>query len=243
MDVYLKELIIYSVSIIIIAWIGGLIPFYFKHKMHLIHLFISFGAGVLLGASFLHMIPDSIKFIGPHVGIAALFGFLTLYLLEKFVMTHPCPAEHCEYHKIGLSAFIGLSLHSLITGLALGAGIMVPNLGIIVFIAILFHKLPASLSLTSLFIKENYSTKKLFSYLTAFSVMVPLGAFITYFMFEGTASHRTIGYLIAFSAGTFLHVAADDLLPEVHHQASDRITRLFVFLLGLVIIWGVRFME
>ena len=243
MNSYLKDLIIYSLSIIIIAWIGGLIPFYLKHKQRMIHLFISLGAGVLLGASFLHMIPDAIKYIGPQVGIAALLGFLTLYLLEKFIMTHPCPAEHCEYHKIGLSAFIGLSLHSLITGLALGAGIMVPRLGIIVFIAILFHKLPASLSLTSLFIKENYSNKKLFTYLTAFSVMVPLGAFITYFVFEGTASHTTIGYLIAFSAGTFLHVAADDLLPEVHHHATDRITRLIVFLLGLVIIWGVKFLE
>ena len=243
MNAYLLQLIVYSIIIIIIAWLGGLIPFYFRENSRLIHLFISLGAGVLLGASFLHMIPDAVKYIGAQVGMGTLLGFLALYLLEKFVMTHPCPAEHCEYHKLGLTAFIGLSLHSLITGLALGAGIMVPRLGLIVFLAVLFHKLPASLSLTSLFIKEHYSNKKLFSYLTAFSLMVPLGAFITYFFFKGTASHQTIGFLIAFSAGTFLHVAADDLLPEVHHHAVDRIPRLFTFLLGLLVIWGVKFLE
>ncbi len=243
MNTYLIQLIIYSVSIIIIAWIGGLIPFYFRHNKRMIHLFISFGAGVLLGAAFLHMIPDSVEYIGPKVGFSALLGFLLLYILEKFVMTHPCPAEHCEYHRVGLTAFIGLSLHSLITGLALGAGIMVPHLGLIVFIAILFHKLPASLSLTSLFIKENYSAKKIFSYLTGFSVMVPIGAFTTFFFFDLSGDHQTIGYLIAFSAGTFLHVAADDLLPEVHHQSSDRVLRLFTFLLGLIIIGGVKFLE
>ncbi len=243
MNSYLLQLLVYSAIIIFIAWLGGLIPFYFRENLRLIHLFISLGAGVLLGAAFLHMIPDAVEYIGPKVGLGTLLGFLSLYLLEKFIMTHPCPAEHCEYHKLGLTAFIGLSLHSLITGLALGAGIMVPRLGLIVFLAVLFHKLPASLSLTSLFIKEHYSNKKLFSYLTAFSLMVPLGAFITYFFFKETASHQTIGYLIAFSAGTFLHVAADDLLPEVHLHGTDRIARLITFLAGLVIIWGVKFLE
>ncbi len=237
------QLIIYSLSIIFVAWVGGLIPLYFKHNLKMIHLFISLGAGVLLGAAFLHMLPDAAEQIGPQMGLPALVGFLTLFILEKFIMTHPCPAEHCEYHHVGLSAFIGLSLHSLITGLALGAGLMVPRLGFIVFLAVILHKLPASLSLTSLFIKEHYSTKKLFAYLTAFSLMVPIGAVITYLFLKESTNHQTIGYLVAFSAGTFLHVAADDLLPEVHHVSQDRMLRLVIFLLGLGIIWAVRFME
>ncbi len=243
MNGYDIQIIIYSLSIIAIAWTGGLIPFYLRHKTRIIHYFISFGAGVLLGASFLHMIPDATHYIGAKVGLPALLGFLLLYILEKFIMTHPCPAEHCEYHKVGLTAFIGLSLHSLITGLALGAGIMVPRLGFIVFLAVLFHKLPASLSLTSLFIKEHYSTKKLFIYLSSFSIMVPLGTVITYLFLRGNTNYQTIGYLIAFSAGTFLHVAADDLLPEVHQLSKDRFNRLLAFLLGLVIIWSVTLID
>ncbi len=229
------ELIIYSLSIVLTAWVGGVIPLFFKKNNRILHWFISLGAGVLLGAAFLHMIPEAAELIGPRLGIYVLSGFLLLFLLEKFIMTHPCPSEHCEYHRVGVSAFLGLSLHSLVTGIALGTGILVPKLGLVVFLAIILHKLPASLSLTSLFIKEGYSNKKLFVYLSAFSLMVPVGAFITLLFLQKT-SVQTIGALTAFSAGTFLHVASDDLLPEVHQHSHDRYSRLAYFALGLIVI-------
>jgi len=236
------ELIVYSSSIVLTAWIGGIIPLFFKENQRILHWFISLGAGVLLGASFLHMIPEAAEMIGSELGIFVLAGFLLLFILEKFIMTHPCPSEHCEYHHVGLAAFWGLSLHSLVTGIALGTGIMVPKLGLVVFLAIILHKLPASLSLTSLFLKEHYSNKKLFVYLTAFSLMVPLGALITYLFLQQT-SVRAIGALTAFSAGTFLHVASDDLLPEVHQHSHDRYSRLISFFIGLLSIWLVTFLE
>ncbi len=231
-----QALVWYSLLVIAVAWIGGVIPLYFKENRKVLHLFISFGAGILLGAAFLHMIPDAAAYIGADLGIPILLGFLTLYLLEKFIMTHPCPADSCEYHTVGLSAFLGLSLHSFITGLALGAGILVPKLGFIVFLAVLLHKLPASLSLASLLVKEKYTNLKVILTILLFSVMVPLGAAITYFLAAHTST-EVIGFLIAFSAGTFLHVAADDLLPEIHHDGQDRIIRLFAFFVGLFIMW------
>ncbi len=233
---------IYSLSIVAVAWLGGLIPLYFKRNSRVLHWFISLGAGVLLGAAFLHMLPEAAEYIDKRLGVPALLGFLMLFLLEKFIMTHPCPSDQCDYHQVGLSAFIGLSLHSLVTGIALGAGILMPRLGLVVFLAIILHKLPASLSLSSLFLKENYSRLKLFSYLTAFSLMVPLGAVGTFAFFKNT-SPEVIGYLVAFSAGTFLHVAADDLLPEVHQHSHNRFSRLVFFLLGVVVIWAVTFLE
>ncbi len=236
------ELILYSISIVVTAWLGGLIPLIYRNNHRVLHWFISLGAGVLLGAAFLHMIPEAAEMIGRQMGIFVLAGFLMLFMLEKFIMTHPCPSEHCEYHQVGLSAFIGLSLHSLVTGIALGTGVMVPQLGLVVFLAIILHKLPASLSLTSLFLKENYSTGKLFLYLTAFSLMVPLGALITFLFLQNTTV-KAIGGLTAFSAGTFLHVAADDLLPEVHQHSHDKYSRLIAFAVGLITMWLVTVLE
>jgi len=238
----MSSLIIYSMCIIVVAWIGGAIPLFFRKKLLVIQLFIGFGAGVLLGAALLHMIPDAAEYIGPSLGVPILLGFLTLYLFEKFLMTHPCPAEGCEYHKVGLSAFIGLSFHSFVTGLALGSGILIPHLGFVVFLAVLLHKLPASLSLSSLLVKEKYTNKFITLIILLFSFMVPLGAFITFLLLKNT-NHVTIGYLIAFSAGTFLHVAADDLIPEVHRHFKFRQVRLLVFLLGIFVIWIVKILE
>jgi len=238
----LYTLIWYSIMIVAVAWAGGIIPIYYRENKFVIHLFISFGAGILLGAAFLHMIPESAKSIGHDLGLPLLAGFLVLYIAEKFVMTHPCPAENCEQHTVGISAFIGLSLHSLITGLALGSGILVPKLGLIVFLAIVLHKLPASLSLASLLVKDKYSTTKIAWIIFIFSIMVPIGAFLTYFFAQNT-SETVVGMLVAFSGGTFLHVASDDLLPEVHQHGDDRKLRLIAFIVGLLVIWSVTFLE
>ncbi len=242
MDAHLSALLIYVVIIMLTAWAGGAIPIFLRWRPLVIHLFISLGAGILLGAAFLHMIPDAAEYIGPKLGLPALLGFLTLYVMEKFIMTHPCPADHCEFHHVGFSAFVGLSLHSLITGMALGAGVMVPKLGLIVFLAILLHKLPASLSLSSILIKEKYRNTSIARIIFIFSMMIPIGALLTYF-FALHTTKTTIGYLIAFSSGTFLHVAADDLLPEVHSHFQYRKESLATFFLGLFIIWAVTLLE
>ncbi len=242
MSAPLTQLIGYSFLILLSAWLGGIFPLFFRNRSVLIHLFISFGAGILLGAALLHMIPDAAEYLGPKIGLPLLAGFLLLYVLEKFIMTHPCPSEHCEYHTVGVTAFIGLSVHSLVTGIALGSGVTVPHLGLIVFLAILLHKFPASMSLASLLIKEHYSNKTITLFILSFSLMVPLGALVTYFFIEH-ASPQTIGYLVAFSAGTFLHVAADDLLPEVHQHTKFRNTQLSAFLVGLLVIWSVTLLD
>ncbi len=242
MDTHLTTLLIYLGIIMLAAWAGGAIPLFFRWRSLVIHLFISFGAGILLGAAFLHMIPDSSEYIGSKLGVPALLGFLLLYILEKFIMIHPCPADHCEYHHVGLAAFFGLSLHSLITGMSLGAGIMVPRLGLVVFLAVLLHKLPASLSLSSILVKENYRTNSIVLIILIFSLMIPVGALGTFF-FAAHTSTTIIGYLIAFSSGTFLHVAADDLLPEVHSHFKYRKESLLTFLTGLTIMWLVTVLE
>ncbi len=242
MNAHLVTLLIYLVIIMLTAWLGGAIPLFFRWRSLVIHLFISFGAGILLGAAFLHMLPDAAQYIGPQLGLPALLGFLTLYVMEKFVMTHPCPADHCEYHHVGMAAFVGLSLHSLITGMSLGAGIMVPKLGLVVFLAVLLHKLPASLSLSSILVKENYKTKTIALIILIFSLMIPLGALGTY-VFALHSAKKVIGILIAFSSGTFLHVAADDLLPEVHSHFKHRKESLLTFFVGLIVIWSVTLFE
>ena len=236
------ELILYSAVVVLAAWLGGGLPLLLRGRPVAIGFFISFGAGVLLGAALLHMLPDAAGAIGPALGAPTLLGFLTLYIFEKFLLTHPCPSPTCDYHRVGLSAFVGLSLHSLITGLALGAGVLVPHLGGVIFLAILLHKFPASLSLSSLLIREHYRTRTVVLIVLVFSVTVPLGAVLTY-LFAAGVGNRELGYLIAFSAGTFLHVAADDLIPEVHHALHHRNLRLVLFLLGIALMWALRLTE
>ncbi|HHL72578.1 MAG TPA: transporter, Zip family protein [Bacteroidetes bacterium] len=228
---------LYLVLIILITLAGGGIPLIRSWRRTTVRLFVSFGAGVLLGAAFLRMIPEAAGMIGPGIGVPLLSGFLFLFVIEKFIMVHACEAADCHYHTMGGAALVGLYLHSLIDGVALGAGIVMPEIGLFVFLAVLLHKFPASFSLTSILLHENMQRRTIVLIIAGFALTVPIGSLITIFLFHGV-SQPVLGWLIAFSAGTFLHVAADDLLPEVHSEHDGRFQTLFTFLLGLGLMWA-----
>ncbi|MDZ7372376.1 MAG: ZIP family metal transporter [candidate division KSB1 bacterium] len=223
---------VYIGAIFGIAVGGGFIPMLWQRNQYGLRLSVSFGAGVLLGAAFLHMLPEAAELTGSSVGVGILAGFLLMYVTEKFVMTHPCDAEHCDYHRVGWAAFGGLTLHSLVDGVALGSGALVPAIGPSVALAILFHKLPASVALSSVLLRSGFSRLKTQLAVTAFGAGVPIGAILTRWALAGLPP-SALGALVAFSAGTFIHIATDDLMPEIHRVQEGRFVNLLAFAAGL----------
>jgi zinc transporter ZupT len=57
---------------------------------------------------------------------------------------------------------------------------------------------------------------------------VAIGAYLL----EGTNYAPLSGFLLGLSAGTFLYIAACDLLPQLHRTGDDKWPRLALFLLG-----------
>ncbi|KAG9019895.1 Vacuolar ATP synthase subunit B [Tulasnella sp. 427] len=130
---------------------------------------------------------------------------------------------------------LGLVIHSLADGVALGAanaltstpvsagngtaeegapagsvGDKAGGLSVIVFLAIAIHKAPTALALTSTLISQ-LSTRRIRQHLVAFSISSPLSALFTYFAltYFGGADHVEgwTGTVLLFSGGTFLYVA------------------------------------
>jgi zinc and cadmium transporter len=216
---------------------GGILPVFRHWDEDKLPLFLSLSAGLMLGSSFMHLMPNSFELVGPSTGVYVLFGLLFLYLFEKFITVHICEADHCEVHKLGISAFIGLFLHALTDGVALGAGLLVPRLGFIVFIAIFAHKAMEAFSLSSILIHGQKSRTQIFLANGALLLAIPLGAALA-FLFAGTQNNeRATGIALAFSAGTFLHVALSDLLPEVHRHSKLKNSAMAFFILGLLLMF------
>ena len=179
-----------------------------------------------------HLLPEAYALIGRQAHIAALAGFIFLYTFEKFVTVHICEALDCEVHTIGVAAIVGLSIHALTDGIALGSGLLVPSLGFVVFLTIFFHKLPEAFALTSILLHENYRPQKILLMNCLLILMVPLGALLVY-AFTTHGESKMTGLALAFSAGTFLHISLSDLLPEVHKYATRKTPIFLSFLLGL----------
>lgn len=135
-----------------------------------------------------------------------------------------------------LATTTGLVIHAAADGIAMGASATTSDmkLGIIIFVAIMFHKAPAAFGLTSLLLRQGLSKRAARGHLIAFSMAAPIGALGTYILIsilgggnmEGEAGQWWTGMLLLFSGGTFLYVAMhamqeDPTSPQGHEHPSS----------------------
>ncbi len=128
----------------------------------------------------------------------------------------------CDVHTLGLAAWLGMSAHTLVDGFALGAASVTPELGLLVFLAILAHKVPNAFSLSAILLSEGYSRGRAVAMNAAFALMVPAGAGIYVLLRELVHVERFTAIALAASAGTFLHLALSDILPDLHRRGASR---------------------
>ncbi|HUO84659.1 MAG TPA: ZIP family metal transporter, partial [Thermoanaerobaculia bacterium] len=141
-----------SLVIVCVGFLAGLVPFLVQWTHTTAHRWIAFGAGVILGAAFVHMIPEAYRMAGPSSLPMVLAGFVALYAVEQVSLKHPHDEERGKFHELGLLTFFGLALHDLIDGIALGSGHHIPRVTPAIFAALLLHKIPTMFSLSLLMI-------------------------------------------------------------------------------------------
>lgn len=232
----MTDLILYSSMVFLLALAGAAIPFLVRKgkKDKRFRFFVSFGAGVLIGAAFLHMVPHAAEMSGESVGLWILAGFLFLYLLETFTFSHSCEEHNCNYHTIGHVAAIGLAVHNFVNGVALGSASHVPTVGLWVFLATAAHKMPEFFSLSTILLGGKRSRWAVWGTVSAVALTLLVGALLSGWVLAGEG-HRFLGPALGFSAGTFIHLATADLVPEVHHLRQSRWAHLAAFLGGIAI--------
>ena len=217
-----------------ITMIGGWIPTIKLWSQEAFRLVISFCAGILLGAVFFHILPEISTVLGRQLGYSVMFGFLLIFVLEKFIMVHPCEEGECDYHKIGIAAYVGIGFHSILDGIAIGAGTMM-NLSFIIILAVTLHKFPAALALSSLLVKgKEYTKKKILVSMFIFALATPIGALVSIFVFQGFDSY-IVATALGISAGTFLFISIGDLLPTVYEEHEKGYKNLVSLCLGTLV--------
>lgn len=232
---------VYSVVIVIGALMGALVPLFTDAKNWVI-VFLAFAAGVMFGAAFFDMLPEAFRTGGYVVFSCVPLGFALLFVLERYVLAHACeePPEFPTHNHgpMGLTAFLGLSAHTLFDGLALGSS-AAAKIGLTAFTAIVAHKIPASLSLASILRSEGRSRTQVLAWVTVFGLMVPVGALLYFGIARLTSYGDFAPAALSFSAGTFLYIAVSDLLPHVNrHKHQGRAGHVAAFLFGLAVMFG-----
>ncbi len=232
----------YMGAVIAAALVGGALPLLRRWRDEWLHVFVAFGAGVFLGAIFLHLLPDVFRAGPPAMaGVLVLAGFLVVLVFERVLVlrhTHDCPDGCSHQHRLlGISSLVGLSVHSFTAGFGLGVTVLVPALGSVIFLAVVMHKAAAAFSLVTMFRLGNLSNRTAALLLGLFSLMTPAGAVAA---LPIITRGRSIDLVVplALAAGTFLYVATMDILPEAFHEDRGRLRPFVAMLLGL----GVMFL-
>ncbi len=201
-------------------------------------------------------------------------GFIAMFLIERFFCFHhhDAPADNppteaadataqgCSHgdpphsdhvHDITWSgAAVGLTLHSLLAGVALAASVAHgshggdwPGLG--VFLVIFLHKPFDAMTIGTLMARSGWSLSARSVVNALFSLAIPAGAALFYlgFSLEGGELMAGLPQVLAFSAGVFLCIAGSDLLPELQFHHHDRWKLSMALLAGIAIAYVAGRME
>jgi zinc transporter ZupT len=184
--------------------------------------FVAAGAGFMLAAAFVRMLPEAAHV--EHAFLFVLLGYFAVHLFEHTVAPHFHFGEEVHHEALlrpsaGYLAVLGLGVHTLFDGVAIAAGFMItPSLGILLFFAVLVHKLPEGFTVASIMLASGHSRGHALGAAALLGALTIVGALATALIAE-----RHVGYALALSAGVTLYVAASDLNPEVNREGGPKL--------------------
>jgi len=202
---------------------------------------VGFAAGALIGGAFLHLLPETVeRSTNMDVFLALSIGFLLFFLLEKLIWRH-CHKGKCEIHPFVYVNLIGDGVHNFIDGIVIAASFLSSvELGIATSLAVAFHEIPQEIGDFGVLVYGGFEKSKalILNFITALTAVV--GGIVGYYLSSNIAGATV--YILPFTAGGFIYIAASDLIPELHKEATPRnsLASFAFFLLGFMFMLFVK---
>src|SRR6478672_3534380 len=214
---------------------------------------VALGAGFMLAAIFIEIVPESFSIwtagIEGKSAAEAVVGAMTLllggYLLIQLFEHTLAPHFHfgAETHpesfmkpSAAYTAVGGLWIHTFFDGVSIASAFLVDfKVGLLVFIAILLHKMPEGFTVASIMLASGRSTQKALIATAAIGAATLAGVVGVALLDERMSN--AVGYALPFSAGVTLYVAASDLIPEVNHKEERNPTVSIVVFGGVALFY------
>ncbi len=236
---------------------GSLVLIFRIKSSKAIKLLLSYSGAFILALCLFHLLPEVYEGINnPMISGWLILGGFLLQLLLDYISggiehghIHP-PEQHdhsshkhhhahthhhddnSDFHPVMKSPWLlmtGLCIHALVEGVPLMYG----KAGEDLFTAIIFHNIPISVTLMTLFLMSGKTIKQSFLALFIFSCMTPLGAMaaITIFPSETDLTGQFGFWALAVVIGIFLHISTTILFESDEHHRFN-IIKLLTILLG-----------
>jgi zinc and cadmium transporter len=208
---------LYSAAIMVVSLLGGSVPLLGRVTHSRLQMYLSLSAGVMLGASFFHVMPDALEMAGEKLfGWSISLGVIGLFCIERFIAPHShetssklqqdhdhepgCEHDH-EHHAApavaGWMAVLGLTVHTFMNGVGLAGAIqgdydnwtkgVMALPGVALFLAIILHKPADALAISTVLSRKGVNRGKLSLVQLGFASMIPAGAIAFYCISDSLA--------------------------------------------------------
>lgn len=182
-----------------------------RRGMRFLDAMIAIAAGFMISVALTQLVPEAIARGGSSAPVIMLAGYLAVHFTQHTLTRHFHFGEetHSVTTAISVSALAGLLMHTFVDGVAIAAGFTVGReLGLLVFIAVVLHKLPEGLAIASLFLAAGQPPRIAVAAAGALGLTTLLGVLVTNLV-TPLATHG-----LPLAAGVTLYVAASNLVPE-----------------------------
>ncbi|PQJ76393.1 ZIP family metal transporter [Polaribacter glomeratus] len=229
----LQNLLLFSGFAGITVFIGGLLANFFNHhiketpvKYSIIHTIMSFGAGIILSAVSLVLIPKGLEELEVlPMTISFTLGVVIFLFIDRYLAK-----------KGGKNATLLAMLMDFIPeSIALGATFAIePNMAILLAIFIGFQNLPEAFNSYRDIVASGFTAQKtliIFFFLSFFGIG---GALIGHYFL--TDSPILTAHLMTFASGGILYLLINDIIPEskLKNNYLTSLGATFGFLIGVI---------
>ena len=219
MGYILKIAIIGLISGITGTGIGGLIAFFVDKNIsnRLLSTILEFSAGLMTSVVCFELIPEATKIAGLNLTmIGVILGVLIIIFIDDLVKQLSIVKNtrgNSNLLRAGILVSIGLALHNLPEGFAVGSGFEASvSLGITLTIVIAIHDIPEGIAMALPMKIGGFSAVKAFLLTILSGVPMGLGALIGAAL--GHISEQFVAICLGFAGGAMLYVIFAELIPE-----------------------------
>jgi ZIP family zinc transporter len=224
--------------------LGGLIAVIRKPGRRSFGFLMGFAAGVMLTLSFVELVAEAWELSGYLVATVG-FGLGAFFMLLIDVITPHIRFGEAETDsansrllRTGMLMAIGISIHNIPEGTAIGAGYMhQPEFGIFIALAVALHNIPEGIATALPLCKGGVCRRDSFNIAFLSGLVEPIGALATAFLLRSFT--HLVPVALAFAGGVMVFLTLDELLPTAREHGHQHFTAIgiilgaiFVFLLS-----------
>jgi zinc transporter ZupT len=219
-------------------YLGGFLLVKRSPSAKALRYFVALGAGFMLSAALVEMVPEGIQANPRWAALLILVGYCGVHLLEHTLVPHFHFGEETHDHEFlsartSYSVLLGLATHTFFDGVAIGSGFVLSNwLGWVLFFAVFLHKVPEGFTMASVMLAGGRGAKAALNSALFLGAMTVLGVLVI------NLEPGWVKVGLPVSAGVTIYVAATDLVPEVNREPGIRMA--LVFFVGVIVFFLLR---